>query len=191
MSESEILGARLATIVSLVEKKHPLGRTAVMKLCYFLQTLRNVPLGYRFTLYSYGPFDPRVLSDISTAETLGGIESKTVLYSGGYGYEISPAANTAFVKALGAEFITRNGPDFDWVVQRFGSLGSAELELLSTVVYVDREYAQAKARQTKEGIAEKVQEIKPHFSLSDVLVKVGHLEQQGLLRSLTSAPSRH
>lgn len=187
MSEGEILGARLATIVSLVEKKAPLGRTAVMKLCYFLQTLREVPLGYRFTLYSYGPFDARVLSDISTAETLGGLESNTVLYPNGYGYAISPAANTAFVKGLGTDFITRNESQLDWVVERFGSLGSAELELLSTIVYVDREYAQAKARQTKDGIAEKVQEIKPHFSLSDVLAKVGNLEQQGLLKSLRTA----
>jgi hypothetical protein len=187
MSESEILGARLATIVALVEKKHPLGRTAVMKLCYFLQALRSVQLGYRFRLYSYGPFDARVLSDISTAETLGGIESKTVLYPSGYGYEISPAANTAFVKGLGSDFITQNETQIDWVVERFGGLASAELELLSTIVYVDREYAQARAKQTKEGIAEKVREIKPHFGLSDVLMKVGNLEQQGLLKSLRTA----
>jgi hypothetical protein len=34
---SDILADRLATIAALVEKQPRLGRTAVMKLCYFLQ----------------------------------------------------------------------------------------------------------------------------------------------------------
>src|SRR5262249_12172233 len=57
------LARRLATIVALVERSSgkSLGRTAVMKLLYFLSALRGVQLGYRFTLYSYGPFDSEVL----------------------------------------------------------------------------------------------------------------------------------
>jgi hypothetical protein len=120
-----------------------------MKLCYFLQTLRNVPLGYRFTLYSYGPFDVRVLSDISVAETLGGIESKTVMYSGGYGYEISAASKSEFVKGLASNFVRRHSADIGQVVQQFGKFGSADLELLSTIIYVDREYAQAGRRHPR------------------------------------------
>ena len=184
--------ARLATIVALVEKHPRLGRTAVMKLCYFLQTLRNVPLGYRFTLYSYGPFDARVLSDISAAEALGGIESKTVLYSGGYGYEISAARKSEFVKGLASNFVKRHGPDISWVVQQFGKFGSADLELLSTIVYVDREHAGARRKQTTDGLAEDVQEIKPHFKRAYVQSKTEYLEGECLLRSLrsTSACSR-
>jgi len=156
-------------------------------MCYFLQTLRNVPLGYRFTLYSYGPFDARVLSDISAAEALGGIESTTVLYSGGYGYEISPTNKSRSVRGLAADFIRRYGPDISWVVQQFGGFGSADLELLSTVVYVDRERAQARRRQTKDALAESVQEIKPHFNKSYVQSKVEYLEGERLLKSLRSA----
>ena len=101
---TDIQSARLATIVALVEKQHPIGRTAVMKLCYFLQTLRNVPLRYRFTLYSYGPFDASVPSDISSAEALGGIESETFFYSGGYGYEISPGKYQKYVLDVPDDF---------------------------------------------------------------------------------------
>ena len=181
---SDNLNARLATIVALVEKHPPLGRTAVMKLCYFLQTLRNVPLGYRFTLYSYGPFDVSVLSDISSAETFGGIVSKTVLYPGGYGYEISPASKSRAVKAMASNFIKKYGPDINWAIEQFGELGSADLELLSTIVYVDRESAEAKARQSADSLAERVQEIKPHFKKSYVQSKVTYLEEEHLLRSL-------
>lgn len=181
---SDIVSARLATIVALVEKHPPLGRTAVMKLCYFLQTLRNVPLGYRFTLYSYGPFDVSVLSDISSAETFGGIASKTVLYPSGYGYAISPSSKSRTVKALASEFIKRYSPDINWAIEQFAGLGSADLELLSTIVYVDRESAQAKAKQSADALAKKVQEIKPHFKKSYVESKVAHLEEEDLLKSL-------
>ena len=183
---SDILSARLATIVALVEKQPRLGRTAVMKMCYFLQTLRNVPLGYRFTLYSYGPFDARVLSDISTAEALGGIESRTVLYSGGYGYEISPSSRSRAVKALAPDFIKRYAPDISWVIEEFRKFGSADLELLSTIIYVDRENARAKTRQATHALADKVQEIKPHFKKPYVQTKVEYLQQQRLLKSLKS-----
>lgn len=181
---SDILSARLATVVALAEKRHRLGRTAVMKLCYFLQTLRKVPLGYRFTLYSYGPFDASVLSDISSAEALGGIECKTVLYPNGYGYEISPASKRRSVKGLASHFIKKYSPDINWVVQHFGAFGSADLELLSTIVYVDREVAQTEAKQVADALADRVQEIKPHFKKSYVQSKVAYLEQQRLLKSL-------
>jgi hypothetical protein len=54
-----------------------------MKFCYFLQTVRQVPLGYRFTLYSYGPFDADVLSDLGTAENLQGVKASVVQYTEG------------------------------------------------------------------------------------------------------------
>jgi uncharacterized protein len=186
---SDTQSARLATIVALAERQPRLGRTAVMKLCYFLQTLRNVPLGYRFTLYSYGPFDAGVLSDISSADALEGIESETVLYpSGGYGYEISPGTRRAAVRAMASDFIKKYSADIDWVVEQFGSSGSADLELLSTIVYADREAAQAKVRQSADALAARVQEIKPRFKRSDVQSKVEDLAQRHLLGSLKAAP---
>jgi len=181
---SDTPSARLATLVALAEKQPRLGRTAIMKLCYFLQTLRNVPLGYRFTLYSYGPFDSSVLSDLSSAEALGGIESKTVLYLGGYGYEISTAKKSRSVKGLAADFIKKHGPDLNWVVGQFGSFGSSDLELLSTIVYVDREFAQAKPKLTPDKLAERVHEVKPHFTKLYVQKKVAHLQGLKLLKSL-------
>ncbi len=156
----------------------------MMKLCYFLQTLRNVPLGYRFTLYSYGPFDASVLSDISSAESLGGIKSRTFFYAGGYGYEISPARKNGFVKDLDPKFIKKYNKDFDWVIATFGNFGSADLELLSTIVYVDRESANAKKKQLVQILANKVQEIKPHFNLPAVQSKVEFLREENLLNSL-------
>src|SRR5579863_9410428 len=93
--------ARLALIPALASQSSNgyIGRTALMKYMYFLQVLRKVPLGYRFTLYSYGPFDSDVLADVETAESLGVLESSVVGYSGGYGYQIR--------EGRGAEWLQR------------------------------------------------------------------------------------
>lgn len=186
----DLQSARLATLVALAERKPRLGRTAVMKLCYFLQTLRNVPLGYRFTLYSYGPFDSSVLSDLSTAEALGGLDSTLVLYSGGYGYEISPAALSRSVKKLASGFLKKYGADLAWVVEQFATFGSADLELLSTIVYVDREFATTNERLTLDALAEKVREVKPHFEEGRIRRKVDYLLRERMLRAVRTASGR-
>ena len=79
---------RLAILSTLVKQapQKP-GRTALMKFAYLLQTVRGVPLGYRFELYNYGPYDSTVLSDLSQAVTLKAMKSATVNYTSGYGYQ--------------------------------------------------------------------------------------------------------
>src|SRR6516164_9081486 len=80
---------RIAVVSDLVGKAPAgFGRTALMKCLYFLQTVRHVPLGYHFRLYTYGPFDSDVLSDLSLAERFGLVESKLSQFSGGYRYEL-------------------------------------------------------------------------------------------------------
>ena len=108
---------RIAVITRLAEKSSgSLGRTALMKFCYFLQTLRDVPLGYHFTLYSYGPFDSDVLADLDMAEALGTVQSTVVPYSGGYGYEIKPTDQSQATVRLAADFLGKHQEDIDWVV---------------------------------------------------------------------------
>src|SRR5579872_1325193 len=89
-SMNETYKARLGLLPTLVERASSghIGRTALMKYMYFLQTLRGVPLGYNFSLYSYGPFDSDVLADLSSAEVLKIVEITPVEFPGGYGYRI-------------------------------------------------------------------------------------------------------
>jgi len=68
-----------------------------MKYMYFLQAVRGVPLGYPFSMYSYGPFDSDVLADLSTAEALSSITVTPVSFSGGDGYQIRPGAKAEIV----------------------------------------------------------------------------------------------
>src|SRR4029077_12453547 len=117
---------RLALIPVLAAKSKGghMGRTALMKYMYLLQTVRSVPLGYHFTLYSYGPFDSNVLADLSVAEALEGVKTELELYSGGYGYKIRPGRNADWLRRRSDKSLLRYAKDIGWVIDKFGSLTS-------------------------------------------------------------------
>ena len=176
--------ARIAVITQLAEKTGYLGRTALMKYCYFLQTLKRVPLGYSFSLYSYGPFDSEVLSDLDTAEALGAVKTHVVLYPGGYGYRIEAGDRADTAKRWGSEFLEMYGDRIDWVLAQFGSLNSAQLELASTIVYSDREAAKRLEKLSIEELARRVNDVKPHFSISQIVSLATDLRGRRLLTSI-------
>jgi hypothetical protein len=173
----------LISVLASKSKGGHMGRTALMKYMYLLQTVRGVPLGYHFTLYSYGPFDSDVLVDLSVAEAFEAVESELELYSGGYGYKIRPAHNSRWLEKRAEKLLARYNKDVDWVINRFGSLTSAELELVGTIVYVDREAVSGKRRLGLAQVARLVHEVKPHFSQDKVLKYARQLADDHLLRA--------
>jgi hypothetical protein len=189
MEWNKLQDARLAVIAKLATLAPAgyLGRTALMKFCYLLQTVRHVPLGYRFTLYSYGPFDSDVLSDLGTAENLEAVKATVVQYSGGYGYRISKADRAEATIEAGIGLLESHTGDIDWVIAEFGSHGSADLELESTVVYVDREAGRRGERLTIAELARRVNDVKPHFKEAYIAEKANNLYDKKVL--LSSAPA--
>lgn len=167
---NEIYKARLSLIPILAERQEGryIGRTALMKYMYFLQTLRNVPLGYHFSMYSYGPFDSDVLSDLSSAEAMHIVSSVPVSFSGGYGYRIQASDNAQAAKQESDKFISEHEDDVEWLFSKFGGMTSADLELASTIIYVDREFYGERKRFEPEEIVARVREIKPHFSQQQI-----------------------
>ncbi len=141
-----------------------MGRTALMKLAYFLQTAKQVPLGYRFSLYTYGPFDSDVLADLSQVQEMGGVRSKTVMHSAGYGYEITPGdeAETILSKARG--YVAQHESKIQEVVGAFSSYTPAQLELASTILFASREDTTI----DKDALLTRVRKIKPRFSPEQV-----------------------
>src|SRR5262249_28091602 len=152
----------------------PLGRTALMKLCYFLQVLRRVPLGYHFTLYAYGPFDSSVLDDLAYTEFLGAVDEETVLLGNGYGYRISPGQDRERIKERARDFLTRYQQDIAWVMQEFGSRSATDLELLSTMVFVDQEAARKEESLPFSELVRRVLNIKPRFTEEHASVLARH-----------------
>jgi len=140
-----------------------LGRTAIMKLCFFLQESRGVPLGYQFSIYSYGPFDSDVLADLSTAERMNVLKSNIVFYPSGTGYEYSLGSDTS-VREIASPFLTENQANIQWVVNSFGHRTAGDLELLSTTLFV------AKFNNPKDvnELIDKVALVKPHFTREQI-----------------------
>lgn len=183
---NEINKARLGLIPVLAEHAPAghIGRTALMKYMYFLQVVRGVPLGYNFSMYSYGPFDSDVLADLSSGEMLNIVAVTPVEFAGGYGYRIRPGDQAEFAKRGVAQFLKDHNEDIDWLFSVFGNLNSAELELTSTIVYVDREFAERKQLGSISHIAARVNEIKPHFTREKVQGFVEELLRQCVLTSI-------
>ncbi|MFZ1009828.1 MAG: hypothetical protein WAN65_23525, partial [Candidatus Sulfotelmatobacter sp.] len=152
---NEINKARLGLLPVLAEHAPAghIGRTALMKYMYFLQVVRGVPLGYSFSMYSYGPFDSEVLADLSSAEMLKIVDVTPVEFAGGYGYRIRSGSRSESAKLNAEHLLTNHSKDIDWLFTVFGNLNSAELELTSTIVYVDREFAGRKQHASISDVA--------------------------------------
>jgi uncharacterized protein YwgA len=175
---ASILSNRLGLFAALAEStRGNLGRTALMKLCYFLQALRGLPLGYKFSLYSYGPFDSDVLADLQTAENMGVLRADVDYYPGGYKYDIQPDEKSPSAKALAKEFLAEYKQDIDWVAKTFGNRNSPDLELLSTIVYIHRE----QEIDSHKDLAEQVKLVKPHFAVTQIRRQIEWLAENGLL----------
>ena len=155
-----------------------------MKLPFFLVALRNVPLDYDFRLYTYGPFDSNVLDDLSYAESLEAVKSELIYHLGGYGYSIRPGVKADDIEARGREFLEKYREDIHWVIQKFGNESASSLELLSTVVYVDREALEQGENLSIEELATRVHEVKPHFSKEVIRSRAESLLGEDFLKSV-------
>jgi len=179
--QTDISTRRLGVFAKLAKLSgQAFGRTVLMKLCYFLQALKGVPLNYEFSLYSYGPFDSDVLADLQTAEELQILESTVHHYSGGYGYSISPGRNAQLAEQYAESFLEKYQEPIQWAASTFARRSAADLELISTLVFVTRENPSV----SDTGLNSLVRAIKPHFSISEVKRQIDWLRSEGLLEAV-------
>lgn len=182
--------SRVAVIAHLARASHAanrtLGRTQLMKLAYFLQELKGAALGYDFRLFNFGPFDSEVLSDLASACGVGAVVETSYLSAGGYGYSIKPGSAA---ETLASKLATHE-PELvacaDEVAREFGSYSAAELELRSTILFVDREWDAFGFQKSTNELVARVREIKPHFTEPIILARIEHMKQSGWLRSVAS-----
>lgn len=187
MSETLQDAAKLAALVLAVEAapEQTLGRTAIMKIIYFLQEFYGVDLGYGFSLYTYGPFDSRVLADLRIAVTASGLKETLISYPSGYGYEVTLGPDASKFKADAAAWIVSNGHLVHKAVSEFGSDTAANLELLSTAWFVAKEFGAKQSEADLGAIVDRVALIKPKYSKETIAMQARRLTEKGLLASPT------
>jgi hypothetical protein len=177
---------RILLIAALVAKAPTgFGRTALMKCLYFLQTVRGVPLGYHFQLYTYGPFDSDVLNDLSFAERLGAVKGELLHFSGGHRYELGPGASAESMIERTRGFLDHYQADIDWVMEVFGSRSALDPENASTLVFTDRSVAERGDRISFGELVRKVHEVKPHLARHAIEQEARSLKEQGLIAATT------
>jgi hypothetical protein len=159
-----------------------------MKLAYFLQTIKGVPLGYTFRLYLYGPFDSDVLNDLGHAQVMEAVESKIVPYASGYGYVFSPGPNRALLRGIIGSELAKYHDSITWVLSEFGTRSAADLELLSTIVYADRDAYERHRRIAPDDLCRQVLQIKPLFSEQHINNQIQRLDDKKLLLGLDRNP---
>jgi len=175
---------RVALIAHLIARAPTkLGRTALMKCLFFLKVLKQVPMPYSFGLYTYGPFDSNVLDDLQYAEALGAVEGTLVEYPRARGYEYQRGPKLEEIEKQAQELLSRYEDSIDWVLSEFGRRSAIDLEMASTLVYIDRVTNGKKARATIADLARKVHEVKPHLSIDTIEREARSLKDKGLLQA--------
>lgn len=173
--------ALIANLVARAPTK--VGRTALMKCLFFLKVVKHVPMPYSFGLYTYGPFDSDVLDDLQYAEALGAVEGTLVQYPRARGYEYQRGPKLEEVEKQAKEFLARHEESIDWVLNEFGRRSAIDLEMASTLVYIDRVTNAKKAKATIADLARKVHEVKPHLAFDTIEREARSLKAKGLLQA--------
>ena len=152
------------------------GETHIQKTVMFLQELLQVPLGYRFILYKYGPFSFDLRKELASMRA-------------GLMLDVEPNMNygPSFSLGIRGTLAVDRSNEFqeaiEFINERVSSYDVRTLERLSTAFYVRNREPDLNESQ----VAARVNELKPHIPVSlarEALEQVGALTQSARQRGL-------
>ncbi len=155
------------------------GKTALQKMVYLFQEIYKVDCDFRFDLYTYGPFTSQLLNDLDFTEHIGGVKVSRVNASYG-GYEIAPGEDVEYILKKAENFINNSDVNekLAQLINDFGCFSAAELELRSTIVYVDRDLQRNGPRSDMKEIVRLVEGLKPKFHTDEIRHTVEELKNK-------------
>ena len=145
------------------------GKTVLQKMVFLLQEVQHVDVGYEFGFHTFGPFAGELLGDLDFAERMGAVQVKSVEGAYGNGYVIEPGENIGEIVARAEPFLTQHGKELDALVAAFGAKTAKDLELLTTIIYLNKEIMWDEKKMTRTEAVGKIRELKPKFTDRDVL----------------------
>jgi len=134
------------------------GETHIQKAMYFLQELAGVPTGFTYILYKHGPFSFDFRDELTALRADGLLELTPQPYP--YGPSLSVTDNGNELKARFPKTLGRYRDNINFVAQKLGDKGVAELERLATALFVIRRNSDKNIKEASEII----QAYKPHIS---------------------------
>jgi hypothetical protein len=97
------------------------------------------------------------------------------------GYEICPGKANESIRKKVAELLTNADKAIDHIIKDFGKFGAKDLELRSTIVFVNRDLKRSGESFSRKKIINLVQEIKPHFSREEIDNALAELETKNYI----------
>lgn len=176
------INERMGIIAELVSKRPGLGKTAMMKMIFMLQQVYKVSLGYKYEIYTYGPYSAELTNDIGFASQTGIITVDAEMYpTGNVGYHLNATDKTQDTIGKAGSIVSDAISEIDDVIATFGNYTAKELELSSTIVYIYATYVANGWSSSADDIAANVHEIKPHFSDTTIKAEFEHLKKMKIL----------
>jgi len=157
---------RSAIVLSLIEhlreKGGWCGETHIQKSTYFLQELLNVPLGFKFILYKHGPYSFDLSDELMAmrADMIVQLKSQQP-----YGPSIVPGPTSEQLKRLFPKALKEYENKVSFIASQFAEYGIAALERIATAFFI----ANQNDMDTRQQIATKINDIKPHISMKEAL----------------------
>lgn len=175
MDEKTKFGIIASILDRLGEKRLYYGTVVAQKIMYFLQEAFSVGLDYHFYFYHYGPYADGLDRDLKIMEMYEiisiGYDPKKI----GYSIRLEPGASAYIDSAK--PMIERYFNKINKVIGLFGDFYPADLELLATIHYVNRN----NKNLPKATRIAKVQKLKPKFGKNSINRQYTWLEKKGLL----------
>lgn len=166
--------SRAAVIVSLIKelkaKDSWCGETNVQKACFFLQELTGVPLDLEFVLYKYGPYSFELTDELTAmrADSLLALRVRDPKYGPCYvPGELADSLLKRYPKTIG-----RCAGAIEFVAQRLGDKGVADLERVATALYIQKSIGDVDANER----ARRITQLKPHISLPDAQAAIREVD---------------
>ena len=153
------------------------GKTVFMKLVYLLQEVYKVPLGYRFTLYTYGPYSTEVPADLDRAKIRGLVSVDYV--EADAGFKITPGPRDYGANGVDEAFASYES-QLGKLVETFGRFRAKDLELRTTIVYVWKMMDTSEESVASE-VVKVVHQLKPHFSEKDIRAATDELKRNSII----------
>lgn len=156
----------------LIAKGSWCGHTHLQKSVYFLQELLGVDLGVEYVLYKHGPYSFDLEEAVMWCRSAYLLDKE--YKAAGYGPQLKPTTTSRNHRSRFPRLLARYAGQMDFVAERLGSKGVAELEKLATALYVTRELGRT---ATPEQRAKQIHAYKPHVSEPDALAAVHEFDR--------------
>jgi len=177
---------KAALLTRLVEKLRAkgswCGETHIQKAAFLLQDLTKVPTGFDFILYKHGPFSFDLRDELTSlrADELLRLEPQ----SPPYGPRIALTNRAEYVQKLCSKTLEKYDDHIEFVAEKLGTKGVAQLERVATAVFVTE-----RMEGTPDERVEQFTEFKPHISRDSAAAAIG--EADGILKEWFRREAAH